>query len=476
MIIDIQDITFTYPGAKRPSLANVSLKIEKGDFHAICGDNGSGKSTLCKVINGLIPHYMDGNLNGIAIICNRDISKLSLDNIGENIGFVYQDFENQIICPTVIEDASFSCLNYAMEDYMELGKKALYEVGLLHKEKENVWQLSGGERHLLAIAGAVSMSPEIIILDEPVSQLDPHNGKQIYEILKKLNKQGKTIIVVEHSEELIIEYCNNITLMDRGHIVLTDSVEKGLETGEAKSLFADNTTINLNRELSKVNIFSDIHMKLSNIYYSVNKIDGRRENIIKDFSLDIHKGEKIALIGDNGAGKSTILKLIAGIIKPSMGDIIYENESIINKSLESISKYVSLVFQNADDMFITDCILDDINYGINDNKDDFTNNILNMFRLEDLASTHGKLLSGGESRRAALAIGLASQPKMLLLDEPTSSLDTSTRGDIIKTIELMSNTIETTIIATHDIKLVHQWANRVIVLSDGKIVEDYTTC
>ncbi len=475
MIIDMQDITFTYPGANKPSLTNVSLKIEKGDFHAICGDNGSGKSTLCKVINGLIPHYIDGDLKGTAIICDKDISKSNLDDIGQNIGFVYQDFENQIICPTVIEDASFSCLNYAMEDYLTLGKKALDEVGLLHKEKENVWQLSGGERHLLAIAGAVSMSPEIIILDEPVSQLAPCNGKQIYEILKKLNNQGKTIIVVEHSKELIIEYCNNITLMDRGRILFTTSVKDGLETNEAKNLFLDDIIINANKELDKIRIFNDIHLRLSNLYYSVNKIDGKREDIINNLSLDIYKGEKIALIGNNGAGKSTILKLIAGIIKPSMGDIIYENESILKYSIESISKCMSLVFQNADDMFITDCIRNDINYSINDNKD-LTNNILNMFRLEDLASTHGKLLSGGESRRAALAIGLASQPKMLLIDEPTASLDTSTRRDIIKTIDLMCNTIETTIIATHDIKLVQQWANRVIVLSDGKILEDYTTC
>ena len=218
-IVEIKDLTFTYPGAAAPTLNHTELKIEKGDFIAIVGNNGCGKSTLCKVMNGLIPHFITGDFEGTVLINGIDTKTVEIGHLAKNVGYVYQDFENQIVRPTVLDDASYACMNYAMPDYLEKGRQALKDCGLEGKDDEYIWQLSGGQTHLLALAGAVSLEPEILILDEPIAQLDPQHADVIYGILKDLNERlGKTIIVIEHHTEYIADYCKHVVLLKAGHV------------------------------------------------------------------------------------------------------------------------------------------------------------------------------------------------------------------------------------------------------------------
>ena len=218
-MIRIEELTFTYPGAAKPTLDHLNLHIEKGDFLAIIGNNGCGKSTLCKTLNGLIPHFIAGDMTGSVKINGIETKEANVGELAQSVGYVYQDFENQIVRPTVLDDASFACLNYAVEDYEEKGREALKMCGLAGKEEDFIWQLSGGQKHLLALAGAATLKPEILILDEPIAQLDPFHARQTYEILKELNESyGKTIIVIEHHTEFIADYCKNAVLMRNGNI------------------------------------------------------------------------------------------------------------------------------------------------------------------------------------------------------------------------------------------------------------------
>ena len=188
-IIRIEDLTYTYPGAQQPTLSHVSLEIEKGDFLAVVGNNGCGKSTLCKVLNGLIPHFIAGEFSGSVFIDGENTLQADVGALARKVGYVYQDFENQIVRPTVLDDASYACLNYGMADYEERGREALHQCGLEGREEEYIWQLSGGQTHLLALAGAVALGPEILILDEPIAQLDPGHADRIYEVLRELNER-----------------------------------------------------------------------------------------------------------------------------------------------------------------------------------------------------------------------------------------------------------------------------------------------
>ena len=512
-VLEIKGLTFTYPGAVAPTLNHVDLNIEKGDFIAIVGNNGCGKSTLCKVMNGLIPHFIAGEFDGTVLADGIDTQTVEIGDLAKIVGYVYQDFENQIVRPTVLDDASYACMNYAMPDYLERGRQALKNCGLEGKDDEYIWQLSGGQTHLLALAGAVSLVPKVLILDEPIAQLDPRHADLIYEILKDLNEHlGKTIIVIEHHTEYIADYCKHVVLLKEGHVEwmlpTKDALDK-VETLQASNIFPPQVTLaayylremeKLNRNLVLPSTISDgkkvfreltfaepeiqekkshgkdVSVSFRNVSVSYRTVKGEPKKIYEQLNLDLHKGEKIALIGSNGAGKSTMMKLMTGLVKPNEGEIYIKNLAVHETKPEKLSKYVSMVYQNPEDMFIKDSIEADIAYAmqVRDVEDwkEKTDELLERFRLTNLKDRDGRLLSGGQMRRASLAIGVALRPEILLLDEPTANLDIATRKEIMKTLKDMEDITDTVMIATHDMQLVSEWAERIIVLYQGHVLAD----
>ena len=514
--IEIKNLTYSYPGASAPTLKDINLEIEKGDFLAIVGNNGCGKSTLCKVMNGLIPHFITGEFQGDVLVGGISTLESDIGTLAQKVGYVYQDFENQIVRPTVLDDASYACMNYGMKDYKERGMKALELCGLTGRENDYVFQLSGGQTHLLALAGAVSLGPEVLILDEPIAQLDPRHADLIYEILKDLNEnQGKTIIVIEHHTEYIGDYCKNVLLLKDGRVEWKLPAREALsrvEELQASNIFPPQVTLAAYELEKKGKIpsareypstveegkkafrrltFRDQYMEYqirqkkreTSVEYkhaavSYHSVKGEPRKIFEDLNLEISRGEKIALIGSNGAGKSTLMKMMTGLLKPSSGEVLIKDISTRNAKPENLSKYVSLVYQNPEDMFIKDSIENDISFAMKargiDNWEERTSQLLERFRLTELKDRDGRLLSGGQMRRASLAIGIALNPEILLLDEPTANLDIATRKEIMRTLNDMKDITETVMIATHDMQLVCEWAQRIIVLSQGKIIADGT--
>ena len=509
-LIEIEHLTYSYPGAENPTLNDISIQIEKGDFLAIVGNNGCGKSTFCKTLNGLIPQFISGDFSGSVIVDGLDTTTTDVGTLARKVGYVYQDFENQIIRPTVLDDASYACLNYAMTDYLERGKKALEACGLLHKQDSYIWQLSGGQTHLLALAGVLSLEPEVLILDEPIAQLDPKHADQIYAVLRRLNeKYHKTIIVIEHHTEYIADFCKHVMLMKDGQIqwvlptrqalVRVDELQscnifppqvtiaahrmphcsdRMLPTTveEGKSFFAPQKGITAPQTQVSQNISSENVISFQDVCVSYRSVKGEAHSVFSHLNLDIRKGDKIALIGSNGAGKSTLMKMMVGLLKPSSGDILIHQKSIHSIKPEILSKQISMVYQNPEDMFIKDSIQSDISYAMEvrktQDKEERTRQLLERFRLTELAHRDGRLLSGGQMRRASLAIGVALNPEILLLDEPTANLDIATRKEILRTLDDLKEITDTVMIATHDMQLVCDWAERIIVLCEGKVVAD----
>ena len=511
--VEIDGLTYTYPGAPQPTLRDISLQIPKGDFLAVVGNNGCGKSTLCKALNGLIPHFITGTMEGSVRVCGLNTLECDVGVLAQKVGYVYQDFENQIVRPTVLDDASYSCLNYAFPDYLERGRAALKQCGLEGREEEYVWQLSGGQTHLLALAGAVSLQPDILILDEPIAQLDPMHADRIYEVLRDLNEsQGKTIIVIEHHTEYIADYCKHVMLMKDGRVrwmlptgealqrveelegcnifppqvtqaayalrkrgslpadaPLPTTVEKGLKTFGSLRYIPGPAASATERGGETAVSFRDVTL-------SYRSVKGEPRTVFQGLDLDIRKGERVALIGSNGAGKSTLMKLMVGLLRPNAGTVSLFGEAIGEKKAEDLSRQISLVYQNPEEMFIKDSIRGDIAYamevrGIPDWQER-TDALLSRFRLTGLQDRDGRLLSGGQMRRASLAIGIALDPGVLLLDEPTANLDIATRREIMAVLSDMKDIIQTAVIATHDMQLVCQWAERIVVLCGGKVVAD----
>lgn len=513
--IELREVSFRYPGAEELALKNLSVTIRKKDFTAIVGNNGCGKSTLCKVMNGLIPYYLQGDYSGETLVSGENTATLEIGEIAHRIGYVYQDFENQIVRPTVLDDASYSCFNYGHEDYLERGLEALVQCGLEEKTLEYVFQLSGGQTHLLALAGTLALGPDVLILDEPIAQLDPANSDRIYRILQWLNEErDKTILVIEHHTDYIAEYCKEVILMEAGQIrwkketkealrLVEDlfqnqiyppqitqaahelqkihripaSVELPVHLGETEAFFTKYGTLLANRiEKEEESPKQETAIAFSDIHLSYDSIRGEPNVVFDGLNLSLMRGEKIALIGSNGAGKSTLMKMLVNLLKPGRGSITLMDRNLRETNAETIARHISLVYQNPEEMFIMDTIEEDISFAMRERKvegwEEKTADLLERFELTALKDRDGRLLSGGQMRRASLAIGVALRPSVLLLDEPTANLDIATRMNILKMLNELKETTETVVIATHDMQLVSEWADRIIVLYKGNVIAD----
>lgn len=511
--IRIEEVSFKYPGSKEPVLNQVNLTIEQGDFLAIIGSNGSGKSTLCKLLNGLIPHYYVGDFSGEVFIDGLNTMDHKVAELSRYVGYVYQDFDNQLVRARVLEDASFAPLNFGYPDYQERGKRALELAGLTGHDDEFIWQLSGGQKHLLALAGAISLEPKILIIDEPIAQLDPFHAKEIYDVLKMLNdKYGMTIIVIEHHTEFIADYCKHVVLMDQGSIVWKSKTADALRCVDqlfSRQIFPPQVTqaafqsqlfpntaypITLteavdyfpqsrgetraeSHPLEREEISSSI-IELNQVKFSYKTITRSKKTILNGINLTINDGDRIALVGNNGAGKSTLMRLVTGVVKPEQGDVLVKGMNTKDYSPEKLADFVTYIYQNPEEMFIEDSVRKDVEFFLKARKvPDYkasVDQILEQFDLSDLQHRDSRLMSGGQQRRASLAIGVAMNPSVILLDEPTANLDIATRKQITKLIHKLKDKVEAVIIATHDMQLVAEWANRIIVLKDGQVLHDGT--
>lgn len=586
---EIRGVSFTYPGSEHPVLNEASLAIEKGSFTAIIGGNGCGKSTLCKLFNGLIPHYYSGDFEGEVVINGVSARGNSVAALSRMVGYVYQDFDNQLIRPTVLDEACFAPLNYGLADYRERARRALDLCGLTPLQHRYIWELSGGQKHLLALAGALSLEPDLLIVDEPVSQLDPSHARQVYEVLRQLNRNhGKTIIIIEHHSEFIADYCSDVCLMEQSRVLwklpvgealnrLHDLERLGIQppeatqaaarlramleeegavhahadarththadanahthadagypitTGEAVKYFtgllqehvgpvSGDGGPGLQAQVSKsadttrtpgllaypeqsqtvtqavtqtatqavaqtatqtvTQTVTQTIIRFNQASLSYRTIRKAEHTVLNGIDLAIAEGERIALVGNNGAGKSSLLKLIAGIAKPSAGSVAVLGQDTRSTPIEQLSRQIAFVFQNPEDMFIEDNVRKEIAYCLKRRKypdaDARVLHMLRSFRLEELQDRDARLLSGGQQRRVSLAIGAAARPAVMLLDEPTANLDLATREELLSTLAELEQHVRTVIIATHDMQLVSRWATRVIVMHDGAVLADGT--
>ena len=465
--IKLENVSFKYPVSKNESLKNITFSIEKGDFIAVTGENGCGKTTLCKILIGLIPQYITGKISGKIEINGRDILSQSVGEISQQVGYVYQDFENQIICPTVSQDVSYAAINYGLADYEERCRNSLEICGISHLKDRPTWQLSGGQLHMTAISGVLCLSPQIIIIDEPTAQLDTYNAQIVYDLLKEMNlKKNITIIVIEHDLSFIEKYCSKVLRLENSELSFLLPVTEGilmLKKLAQKYYFGIKTNSD---SVYEDKIISPV-LRINNLNIFHKDVFEKDLTLINNFELDLSIGERLAIIGKNGSGKTTLLRTIAGYHNYAYGEFSIKEGVFNYKEWRKRKKNFIYIPQNPEIMFIKDSIKKDIAFAMGkDYSEDKATKLLEMFGLSELSDMDGRLLSGGQMRKAALAIGLASKPKMLLLDEPTAALDMKSQADVINSLINISDLNIIVIIATHDDLLEKKWAKRIIRLGD----------
>lgn len=525
-IIEVSNLSFRYPGAEADTLRNVNLTIERGDFVAIVGGNGSGKTTLCKSFNGLIPHYWAGDFAGEVLIDGVDTYTSDVATLSSKVGYVYQDFQNQLVRPTVRDEISYGPVNFGQENHAERTAEVMTTLELTHLAKRFTWSLSGGQAHTTALAAVLALEPDIVVVDEPVAELDPARAHQIYQQLQELNAAGLTIITIEHHADFIAQYAKSVVLMSEGapvwHLPIEEAVNRTSEleqhgipapqvvevctaldihpsprtVGMAAEMLANQRPEHITRAIAATQ--NEIHASpgqgsasprtaenepapvatLTEVRQGYRTVDGDVLDVLRGLDLTIARGDRIALVGGNGSGKTTLLKLLAGLKVPRDGDVTISGVNTKSRPAGKLSEISAYLYQHPEQMFLKSSIREDVALFPRSRRvpdwERVVDEVLDRVNLTEFADRDGRGLSGGQQRRATLAIGLAMRPSLLLLDEPTSSLDVQSRHDVTTMLADLAEFIEATVVATHDMSLVAEWANRVIVLDQGQIAADLT--
>jgi energy-coupling factor transporter ATP-binding protein EcfA2 len=504
-IISLSNVTYSYPNTAKPALRDMSLEVEEGEFLLVAGVSGSGKSTLLRLFNGLVPHFYGGELSGSIRVAGLDPVELGPGEMSSAVGLVFQDPEAQFVAEVVEDEMAFALENAGLPllTMRKRVEEALHALGIDHLRNRRVNTLSGGERQRVAIAAVLTLQPRVLVLDEPTSQLDPQSAEEVLDSLVKLNKDlGLTIILSEHRLERVVQYADRIVYIDGNGGSVEGTPREVLATiplappvvQVAKLLDWQPLPLTIKEARRFVRGMggeerSEVRSQKSEVRSQKSEVGGRAtvemdsvwfkyhaREVLRGLSLEFHEGEISALMGRNGAGKTTILKLIVGLLKPARGTVQTMGNDTRQMALDALSRLAGYVPQQPDVLLFADTVQDEVNFtrrthGLPpDGKDLLTSLGLIPYRLSDPRD-----LSVGERQRVALAAVLAGTPRVLVLDEPTRGLDYLQKDVLVGILRELRDKGHTIILATHDVELTAHLADRVILLGDGEVIADGPT-
>ena len=447
-MLEFKDVSFTYKNSNNKVLDRVNFKINKGECILLTGVSGSGKSTLIHLMNGLIPTLYEGQLEGEILFKNKDLKDIESYDISKNIGYVSQDPRGHFFTTNTTSELVFSMENYGIP-LNEMKKKYSELVNLLELEKlvdKNIIYISSGERQKIAIGCSLSLEPEIIILDEPSSNLDFHMTKKLKQLIEKLKTKGYTIIIAEHRMYYIQNLIDRVLVINNGKVI-----EKTISDLKSNNEVPLRSLDIFNLELEIISCKNkELLMEINNITY---------KNILSNITTTVYKGDVIGLIGKNGVGKTTLLRLLSNIMKPNKGKIV--------------GKVVPfLVMQDMDYQFFTESVESEMKFGSADNDLEKINSLLMKLGLTEFKDKIPFELSGGQKQRLLIAISALANVNLLMFDEPTSGLDYVNMTKVSGILKDLSKN-SALIVATHDIEFLYKTCNRVVYLDDKVIKEDF---
>lgn len=453
-VISVNNLSFKYEGGES-ILENISFKINKGDLVLLTGPSGKGKSTLIYLLSGIIPNIIRGKAEGEILINGENIFDKKVNEICKHVGIVLQNADNQIVEKYVENELSFGAENIGIKSEI-ISKKIELILKILNlNPNEECRKLSGGQKQKLIIGSTLLMGQRIIILDEPLANLDQQTALDLLKILKSLCANGYTVLIAEHRIDFVLPFIDYALKLDN----------KGIEYLKDKDIFLAKDNRRINYSLSKTEC-KNLLFSLNNVSYSIKK-----RNILNSINLKIHKGEKILLLGQNGAGKTTFLRLLARLNKPSQGKIdfkIKNGDKTIKRANKKRFKKVGVVYQNPNYQLFMKTVKDEIYF--NCYSHEYANYIIKLFKIDNLLMRHPQSLSEGQKRKVSIAAILAMKPEVLLLDEPTVGQDYDSLKDLISIINRIHEETNNTIISiTHDIRCAEALCDRSVLLEEGTI-------
>jgi energy-coupling factor transport system ATP-binding protein len=495
-------------------LEDINLEINDGEFVLLTGPSGGGKSSLCRCLNGLIPHFYGGRITGQVEISGLDTTKHLTRELATRVGLVFQDPENQLVTMDVEREITFGLenLGFPRELIARRLEESLDTIGITYLRYWPLHRLSGGEKQKVAIASVLALHPDILILDEPTSELDPKGAEEVLSLVTRLNDElGITVILTEHRLDRVIQYIDRLIVLQQGKVTADGNVrsvisqqyhhfsEAGVGLPPVVRLVQELNERDFSLEkipltvkegrLLLGTIFQEAKGKItSNNYSNPGKpivVADKLEHTylggitaIRNVSLTINEGEFVAIMGRNASGKTTLVKHFNRLLLPTKGHLEIAGKDTQKTTTTELVKEVGFVFQNPNDHLFSDTVGDEIAFTLKNLDFDpgeiesRVEEVLERFGIQEYRQQYPRSLSGGEKQRVALASVFAVRPRLLILDEPTRGMENRLKGELMRFLNEYRHQGNTVVLVTHDVEMVAEYADRVILFSEGRVLVD----
>ncbi|WP_307974993.1 energy-coupling factor transporter ATPase [uncultured Parolsenella sp.] len=522
-IIELRDVSFSYDEGREKALDSVSLSVREGDFVGVIGPSGAGKSTLAAMMSGAIPHHYAGKLYGATLVGGRDTCEVTLTDISRIVGSVLQDIDAQMVASVVEDEMLFGLENFGVphDKIEERLAGALDAVGIADLRDREIATLSGGQKQKVAIAAILALEPRVLVLDEPTAALDPASSRHVFDTLREVNERmGVTVVVIEQKVALLSEYCGRIVVLDHGRVAFEGTPHEVFSHGEElRAMGVDSPRVaRVSNSLARHGVIeqglpclnvaeacalvaglvgtgardaepgrapavsphapaprphaegAEPVVELSGVNFSY---PGGGASV-KNLEMRVYPGELVGVVGQNGAGKTTLTKLLNGLLKPASGEVRIAGLSTSEVPTSSIAAHCATLFQNPDHQICKDTVLEEVAFGLELQGVDAAEA---RERAARVAKRFGLpldeapfSLSRGQRQMVALASVVVCEPEVVLLDEPTSGLDYRECMNVMETVREMAEHGSAVIMVCHDMEVVSDFAERLVVMANGEIL------
>ena len=504
-MIDFRHVSYTYPESARPALSDVNLSLPEAAFALVVGPSGAGKSTLLRCVNGLVPHFSGGALEGTITVNDLDPVEATPQVMSRHVGFVFQDPEAQFVMDRVEDEIAFALENAAVPrpEMRVRVEEALDLLDLAPLRDRRLETLSGGERQRVAIATALALRPRVLVLDEPTSQLDPQSAEDVLHALVRLNSDlGLTVLLAEHRLERVLPYVDWLVYLPgnsdgvlsgppRSVLQHLDLVPPLVALGKALRWDPLPLTIKEGLRFSRRCLGNGVlkrscgPTRSGDAYLQASDVEASYDSqpVLRGASLEVWPGEIVALMGRNGAGKTTLLRIMVGLVHPQRGQIRVAGRDIAGLDAAEICRWVGYLPQDPNSLLFADTVFEELmitlrNHGLHPQSGGKAclpvdpQGLLERLGLARHTTSYPRDLSAGERQRVAIGAIAVTRPGALLLDEPTRGLDYTAKGTLLGLLRGWRDEGMAILLVTHDVELAAAAADRVVLMSQGEIIAD----
>ena len=522
-LLELDRVSIRHEGAARSTPIDVSFSVARGEVVLLLGPSGCGKSTLTLALDGLVPHAVPAELEGTVRVAGLDSREHPVGVLSEHVAMVFQDPDAQIVTGTVLDEVSFAPENQlvAVDEVLARAERALKLVGLWDRRSENPDRLSGGGRQRLAIACALAMAAPVLVLDEPTANLDPAGIDEVYAVLRELaDERDHAVVLVEHNLDAAVDLVDRVIVLDADGRLVIDGPARETFRERADELVALGvwlpvsalaalrlrdaglqldplplTPAELGAALDALPVLpapltaeTVTDAPLSSLQapppairargLSVRRGGRRGTVVVHDVDLDVASGDFLAIVGTNGAGKTSLLQALAGVLPAAAGSVDVLGIDPARADARERARRIGFVFQNPEHQFIASTVDEELAQGLRlQGADDFeveveveVDRMLRRFGLAELREQHPFLLSGGQKRRLSVGTALIAGAPVLALDEPTFGQDRARASELLEMLRGLNDEGTTVVVVTHDLQLVADYASRIAVLADGRLL------